>query len=234
MSNLRLLEAIARQISPILGEMVFVGGATTELFFSSPISARVRATRDADVICEVSGRVEYHRLGEKLRELGFREDMSPDAPLCRWRSAEGVLDVMPTDERILGFSNPWYEYGIRTARWLSLVADLEIQVVTPPVFLATKIAAYEGRGGDDLLGSHDVEDIVSVVAFRPEIVEEVTEEKPDLREWLSRRIGEHLVLNPDAETAVVGNIPDARLAPGLIRDTLDRLKAIANLQIGDR
>lgn len=231
MSNLPLLEAIARQISPILGEVVFVGGATTELFFTSPVSGRVRPTRDADVICEVTGRVEYHRLGERLRKLGFREDMSPDAPLCRWRSSEGVLDVMPTDEKILGFSNPWYEYGIRTARWLPVLPDLEIQVVTSPVFLATKIAAYEGRGGDDLLGSHDIEDIVSVVAFRPEIDEEVAEEKPELRQWLSRRIGKHLVLNPDAETAVVGNIPDARLAPGLIGETLDRLKAIADSHV---
>lgn len=234
MSNLPLLEAIARKAAPLLGELVFVGGATTELFFTSPISGRVRPTRDADVICEVTGRVEYRRLGERLRELGFREDMSQDAPLCRWRSDEGVLDVMPTDERILGFSNPWYEYGIGTARWLSPVPGLEIQVVTPPVFLATKVAAYEGRGADDLLGSHDIEDIVSVVAFRPEIVKEVAEEKVELREWLSHRIGKHLVLNPDAETAVVGNIPDARLAPALIGDTLARLKAIADSQVDER
>lgn len=68
----------------------------------------------------------------------------------------------------------------------------------------------------------------------PEIGEDVVAERLDLREWLSHHIGEHLVPNPDAETAVVGSIPDARLAPGLIGDTLDRLSAIANLLVDER
>ncbi len=85
-SNRPLLTRVARQLEPLLPELVFVGGATTELFFTSPAAPEVRMTRDADVICEVAGRVEYHRLGERLRALGFREDASPGAPLCRWTS----------------------------------------------------------------------------------------------------------------------------------------------------
>jgi predicted RNA-binding protein with PUA domain len=57
-SNLPLLERIARKIEPLLHEVVFVGGATTELFFTSPAAVRVRMTQDADVICDVLGRVE--------------------------------------------------------------------------------------------------------------------------------------------------------------------------------
>ncbi len=141
MTNLPLLRAVAERIRPLLDEVVFVGGATTELFLTSPVSARVRRTTDVDVLCEVVGRVAYHRLGERLRALGFREDSSPGAPLCRWRSESGVLDIMPSDPRILGFGNPWYEYAIQTAQTHALAHDLEILIVTAPVFLATKLAA---------------------------------------------------------------------------------------------
>lgn len=228
-SNLPLLERVARQIEPLLADLVFVGGATTELFFTSRVASRVRMTRDADVICEVAGRVAYHRLGQRLRSLGFTEDTSAGAPVCRWHSSAGLLDVMPTDEAILGFSNPWYEYAIRTARGVALVPDLSIRLVTPPVFLATKLAAYAGRGGGDLLGSHDIEDIVSVVAFRSEIVAETAAEAEGLRRWVAERIREYMIDDPDAEDAVVGNLPDARLAADLIPQTQARFAALAAL-----
>lgn len=229
-SNRPLLERIARQIEPLLGDVVFVGGATTELFFTSPVASRVRMTRDADVICEVTGRVEYHRLGEHLRSLGFDEDTSPGAPACRWRSAAGLLDVMPTDEAILGFSNPWYAYGIRTSQSAALAPDITIRLLAPPVFLATKLAAYADRGSGDLLGSHDIEDIVSVVAFRPEITAETAAEVAELRHWVGQRIQAYLIDHPDAEDAVVGNLPDARLVADLIPQTRSRFAALAALR----
>jgi hypothetical protein len=46
--------------------------------------------------------------GERLRALGFLEDTSEGAPLCRWVHSGTILDVMPLDEKILGFSNRWY------------------------------------------------------------------------------------------------------------------------------
>jgi hypothetical protein len=42
--------------------------------------------------------------------------------LCRWRSAQPrlMVDVMPTDPAILGFSNPWYEEAISSAATIAL------------------------------------------------------------------------------------------------------------------
>ena len=37
------------------------------------------------------------------------------APLCRWVNAGTILDVMPLDERILGFSNRWYHAAMEAA-----------------------------------------------------------------------------------------------------------------------
>lgn len=62
------LEAAAAVLGPILDEVVFVGGATIQLWLTEPGAPPARATDDVDVICEVATRVEYYRLGSRLRE----------------------------------------------------------------------------------------------------------------------------------------------------------------------
>lgn len=232
-SNLPLLVRIARRLEPLLPELVFVGGVTTELFFTSPSASEVRITRDADVICEVTGRVEYHRLGEALRELGFQEDTSPGAPLCRWTSEDGILDVMPVDEDILGFTNPWYERALATSRWIDVSESLRVRIVSPPMFVATKLAAFEGRGEDDVLESHDIEDIVVVIAYRDELVHEVEDEPEGSRRWIRQRIKRHLIDHPDAEYAITGGLPGARVVPGLVPRVLARVQALAAVGRGE-
>jgi hypothetical protein len=103
------LEAAAAVLGPLLDEVVFLGGATVHLWITDPGAPPVRATDDVDVICEVASRTEYYRLADRLRDRGLREAV--DEPvICRWRNAEPrlVIDVMPTDPEILGFSNEWY------------------------------------------------------------------------------------------------------------------------------
>jgi hypothetical protein len=226
-SNVPLLTGIAHAVAPLLDELVFVGGATTELFLTSPAARPVRPTTDVDVICEVRTHMEYQRLGARLRELGFREDLSEGAPLCRWRAKAGTLDVMPESEAILGFSNRWYAEGIRSARRVTLEGDLAIRVVSPPIFLATKLAAFAGRGRGDLLGSHDIEDIITVVAYRAEIAEEVAASDEPLRRWIAATIDE-LVEHPDAENAIAGALPETRSVPGLLDATLARLRELSS------
>lgn len=131
-----------------------------------------------------------------------------------------------------GLRHPWYEYAIQTAQTHALAHDLEVLIVTAPVFLATKLAAYEGRGGGDLLFSHDVEDVVNVLAFRSELAEELDLKPVELRRWVATKVREYLIQDPLAEAAVSGNLPDARIAPELIPRTMDRLRAIADLAGG--
>lgn len=130
-----MLETVAEAIGDDLRDrLVFVGGCTTALFITDPITLEdVRLTNDVDLI----------------------------------------VDFMPDDERILGFSNRWYAQGIETAVSHPLTGELEIKHLTAPLFIATKLEAYRGRGGDDPLGSHDLEDVVIVVDGREELLAEV-------------------------------------------------------------
>lgn len=168
------LEVAAELLGPLLDEVVFVGGATVHLWLTEPGAPPARATEDVDVICEVASRAEYYRLGDKLRGRGLQEAIG-EPVLCRWRSSEPrlVLDVMPTDPNILGFSNPWYEEAIATAATIVLNSGAEIRAATPVLLVATKLCAWRGRGRGDLLRSLDIHDVLTLIDGRPELIDEI-------------------------------------------------------------
>lgn len=228
--NRLLLEAVARRIAPLLGEVVFVGGHMAELLITNPAAVRPRTTDDVDVVVRVATLTKLHEFEERLQALAMRRDTREGAPLCRWRTPEEyVLDVIPTDEDVLGFSNPWYEIAVDTAILYALDDGLAIRGVTGPVFLATKWEAFRGRGEDDYLGSHDVEDIITVVAGRPSLAEEIAAAPADVRRWVASETAAMLA-SGDGEYAIAGALPDARRIPGLVAAVEGRLRRIAAME----
>jgi hypothetical protein len=141
--NREQLIAAARRLRPLLGELVFVGGSVTGLLITDEAAGAPRATLDVDAIVEIMSYAEYVAFGNRLRALGFAEDTSEDAPLCRWVQESTILDVMPLDEKILGFSNRWHRAAMDTAEKRMLSDDLEVRMVTAPLFLATKIGSVQ-------------------------------------------------------------------------------------------
>ena len=125
--------------------MVFVGGSTTALLVDDVASGRARSTEDVDFIIDISVRGEYHRFEEKMRALGFQNDISEGAPICRWLiDFFGVplkVDAMPVEEEILGFSNRWYQQPIDTVMEVEIKPGLMIKVIQPVYFLGIKIEA---------------------------------------------------------------------------------------------
>ena len=203
---LYMLETVAEAIGDDLRDrLVFVGGCTTALFITDPITLEdVRLTNDVDLIVDLAGYGEWIELEKQLFGKGFT--ISPqDEVICRMRLGELIVDFMPDDERILGFSNRWYAQGIETAVSHPLTGELEIKHLTAPLFIATKLEAYRGRGGDDPLGSHDLEDVVVVVDGREELLAEVQGADEDVRNFIAselRAFKEHA----DFDNFLEGNI----------------------------
>jgi predicted nucleotidyltransferase len=225
----RLLRT-ARRIRPNLDDVVFVGGQTTELLVTDPAGPRIRPTDDVDVIVRVTTRTAYHLFQDQLRELGFEPDSTEGAPICRMRTKNGlVLDVMPLDEKILGFTNRWYPYAIETAWAVTLEEGLEIRVISAPAFLATKWEAFKSRGGQNMLMSHDVEDIIALVAGRPSVMAEVQACPADVRSFIASQTA-HLLNDPSAEEIVEDALPDARHVRGLTAEVMTRLHALAKIE----
>jgi hypothetical protein len=104
--NVLMLESVARRLGDdLLGELVFVGGAVAGLLITDPAMPAIRPTEDVDLLVQALTLADYHRVGETLAARGFAHDMSPDAPICRWRVGGVAVDVMPALEEVLGFQS---------------------------------------------------------------------------------------------------------------------------------
>ena len=110
--NIDMLSRVAHGLGALKEEVVFVGGSVAELYADDPAASDIRPTLDVDCVVELSTRKSYYVLEESLRQLGFKNDITPGAPLCRWIFEDIKVDVMPINESILGFSNRWYAPGM--------------------------------------------------------------------------------------------------------------------------
>ncbi len=187
LANLRMLEFAALKLGPLSEQMVFLGGCTTALFITDNAAPDVRVTVDVDCIVDVASLQAYQKIEAGLIKQGFKQSMKDDV-ICRWRIDDLILDVMPTDKNILGFSNRWYPEAIQAKVSYPVSDTTVIYSVTAPYFLATKFEAFKGRGNKDYLASHDLEDIVSVLDGRPELVAEVQDIQGDLKKYLTEEI----------------------------------------------
>ena len=207
--NIRILKRVAKQLGPLLDEVVFVGGSITSFLLSDKAQPGVRSTIDIDVIIEIGSTQEYHRLEEQLRQQGFKNGTGEDDPICRWFADNTPIDVMPTEASILGFSNLWYSETIQNALPLDIGESLHIRIASAPYFIATKIEAFKGRGAGDFRGSHDLEDIITVLDGRKEIVDEIQGSARALRAYLKHEL-EQLYTNPYFLEALPGHLlPDS-------------------------
>ncbi len=183
LANLRMLEFVAAKLGEIRDDVVFLGGCTTGLFITDSDFPDVRYTVDVDCIVDVISLNQYYQLEKKLTKQGFKKSLSEEV-ICRWFYDDVTLDVMPTDENILGFGNRWYKRAIAAAILHRLTDKIDIKIVTAPYFLATKLEAFKTRGKSDYYASHDFEDVMSILDGRVEIVEEIHKADNDLRDHL--------------------------------------------------
>jgi len=225
--NIQRVLAAARQLGELTEDLVFVGGAAVALLITDPAAPDVRPTVDIDVIAEVATLTDYYRLQERLRDKGFREAMEENV-ICRWRHGEIVLDVMPTDERILGFSNRWYAESLGNAQQVT-IEDVTFKLIRPPYFLGTKLEAFYGRGTGDYMASPDMEDIVTLLDGRSEIVEEVKGSSRKIKTSLMNEF-KRLLDNHEFIEALPGHLPPDEASQQRVQIVVERMRQIVALR----
>ena len=227
--NVAKVELVAQALGDLRGRLVFVGGCAVDLLLTDTAAAPTRVTYDVDLVAQVTALAGYHELEVEFSILGFKRDMSRDVPICRWRLGNLEVDLMPTDSNVLGFANRWYPLAVQTAQLVMLPSETTIRLIAAPVFLATKFEAFADRGRGDLLGSHDLEDIINVVDGRPGVVGEIALSPMELRCYLVDRCSALLAM-PNFMDALQGMIfPDESLA-GRVQILAERLGKIAQLE----
>lgn len=183
--NVLSVELVAHALGDLCDELILVGGCAASLLIDAPTAPPPRVTYDVDLLAVVTALHSYHALEKKFAQRCFTHDMSPDAPICRWRIGELLVDLMSTEESVLGFSNRWYPHAADSAMRMTLPSGRSIRLISAPAFLATKFEAFQTRGKSDLVFSHDFEDIINVVEGRAAIVAEVAASTPTLCNYLA-------------------------------------------------
>lgn len=216
--NLKLLERTVREIDSIVDGVVFVGGITSFLYLTIPLTD-IRTTVDVDLIVDANV-LEYQKKESLLRKSGFQPDRDVR---CRYRKADLIVDLMPTDSKILGFSNKWYAEGIKNTQ-TKKVGGKNIKFLTLPYFIATKIEAFKGRGVGDYYGSKDIEDIITVIAGRKGAFEELSSTTGNIGDYLRLEFSKMLEKIEFLQT-VQGNLPKESLVS--FEQFMTNLKMIA-------
>ena len=181
---IELLEQVAEWLDDAGIQVVFTGGSTVPLYLGPVAAQEFRATRDVDCIVDASDYAAYTKRTSQLRELGIHESQEEGAPMCRFVREGLLIDVMPIDPEILGFSNPWYLGAWNHQARQSLPSGRTVAVFPVEYLVASKISAYESRGNADPYASHDFEDIVSLLDGADHILDAVEAAAPDVRDFV--------------------------------------------------
>lgn len=185
-----MIKTVALAIGPeMLKEVAFVGGCTTCLLMTDEITKEsVRYTNDVDLIIDIISYPNWIQFQEKLRNIGFTDPLDEDAPVCRMNFGDLMVDFMPIESNILGFSNQWYEEALSSAIDFQLDEEVSIKILTSPLFIATKFEAYLGRGNNDPVSSNDIEDIINLVDGRDELIEELRSADAIIIKYISQQM----------------------------------------------
>ena len=181
-TNIVRIKSVANLLDDLKDKVVFVGGATLSLY-SSRKTFEVRPTDDVDVIIEILNYAQRAELEDKLRSLGFANDVASGV-ICRWQIEMITVDIMPTEYPSIGFSNKWYPEGYKNAIDYIIDDRCTVRILDAPYFLATKLEAFKSRGKNDGRTSHDFEDIIYVLENRQEIWQEIGSASSDIKEYL--------------------------------------------------
>ena len=225
--NIERALALIKELGELADEVVVAGGAAIGLLITDPANPTVRPTQDLDVIVEVINRVDFYNLQNRLNEKGFQETMDSDF-VGRFVKGRMLLDIMPTDEAILGSSNRWYADAFNNADEKT-IEDVTFRLITAPYFIGTKLEAFYGRGEGNYLMSHDIEDIVLLIDGRPEIVEEIEGADIGIKEYLVNEF-KKLLEDQYFLESISGHLFPDQASQGRQPIIITRLNEIANIR----
>ncbi len=203
--NIVRLKVIAKALSELSNRVVFVGGAVVELYTDDPARGEVRPTDDIDVLIEMINLSNHAFLEDKLRSIGFRNDIDSGV-ICRYKYHDIVVDIMPEDSKILGFTNSWYSEGLKNIKSFMIDEEVEIMIFDLEYFLASKFEALNSyrHGGDFRLNS-DFEDIIYVFDNRLNIIEELQAKKSPAIDYLRKEV-RSLLERPNIDEEITSNL----------------------------
>ena len=205
-SSLENLQEVADGLNELNDRITYVGGAVTGLYTTDDAVADAPATKDVDCVVEYFSLQEREEFEALLRAKHFHED-TESGVICRWIYKDIEVDIMPTDEKFYSFANRWYAPGVKSRQPYQLPNGRTIYIMSPMFFIATKLEAMSDRGGDDLRGSKDLEDVVYVLNACPDFMERFARETNDtLKKFIAEQFA-RLLQRPNIQEEIPCAMP---------------------------
>lgn len=200
------LDAVASELDWLDPEPVYIGGATVPLYLDEFGRSQMRPTEDVDcIVSQVATRKAWWDLEAELRKRHWSPDT--DGPVCRYRSPAGaIVDLMPTDPSILGFSGQWYPRAVEKARPHTLASGRTVLVASPALLFACKLEAFRDRGESDPWASKDLEDIAALLDGCSELLDDMRAQDEDVRTFVAERLTS-IEASRDAREALRAQLP---------------------------
>lgn len=142
--NIGVVKKIALALKHIRPNVAFVGGAIISLYTDDPAADELRPTKDIDLSLTIESYGAWARLQEELALLGFQPDQYSKL-ICRFIYEDVTVDIMPDDEKILGFSNPWYRPALQKVQSFHLPKGPEI-ISSTSLFSCAKVFSIPRSG----------------------------------------------------------------------------------------
>jgi len=182
MDIIQQLELLAEKLGDLVDEIMIVGGCSPALILDIDTIPDLRPTYDVDIVIQAESFGKYMGFIQKIKEKGFEE--RPGDPIGRYASGEFVVDVIPTDADVLGFSNRWYKKAFDNPVVKKLPSGRVLKTIPAVFFVAAKLEAFRSRGQEDLMASADLEDLITVLVEYPSFQKEFREGGRDVQEYI--------------------------------------------------
>lgn len=226
LSPIDSMKLVARRLETVDVRYAFVGGAIVSMLVDDPRLTEIRPTKDLDMIVEVVTKSEFYALEEQLRKAGFRNHVEQGAPIVRWIVDECLVDVMPIDSSTLGMNSNWFPEALESASQRDIGSGQLVPIISPALFIATKLEAFKDRGGEDYYASHDLEDIITLVEGRERIAADVRDASEEVRAFVAREFAEMLKSQDFIEALPANLAAIARSRESIVRRRFEEIAGI--------
>ncbi len=220
----------ARAIAPLLNRVVFTGRQVAPFLETAAITSGDRASYADDAVVRVISTGAIDRVAVDLQKLGLVRGARTETS-DRWTVNSSVtLEFTQVADAEKDPGALWLEYASLLTVAVNLGTELEpltARITGAPALLALDWATF-ASGGESPLDSGELEDIVALVAARPEIVRELAASPPDLRSFVASETRRFLAYD-GADHVMRCAIRGANRLPGLIAPVAERLRSIAGL-----
>lgn len=225
-TNNERLEEIAAAMQELNARLVYVGGAMAGAYANDPTATEPRTTLDVDCVVDSNSYSEHAAFEELLRAKHFQNDMDSDPPvICRWVYNGEIVDVMSMNEQSLSFGNRWYRTGFEHREPYTLPSGQHIYRLPVTYYIATKLDALHSRGGKDWRGAKDFEDIVYVLNYCTDFLEQFAAEKGPVKSFLADEFANILKRPNISEEIECAISPEEIERTDMIIETLQKVVA---------